>query len=288
MRKIIQLTYTILFLIVSLNTVAQKTVVAATVDKNSIYIGEQIKLTLETDLSESSFKEIDSIPHFEIVEKSKIDSQLSNNKILLKQTYTLTSFDSGKWLLSLEGVQIKSKPISITVTFSPFDPKQEYHDIKDIINVQKPKRTTWYWYLIGAILLLLLFILFFPKNKKEKKVLPVEDKDAYKKAIAQIEKLRKEKAYEGEPKIFYTQLTDVFRRYLSQRKGIQSATKTTDDLAIQIRSLGLNESIYTGLLQTLRLSDAVKFAKFNPGVVVNETALNTIKNSIQQIEEKRK
>ena len=285
MKKILHCTYIFFFLFISLNSVGQKKIVSASVDRTSIFIGEQIKLTLETDLSEGSFAEIDSIPHFEILEKSKIDSQVSNNKISLKQTYTITSFDSGKWVLTLNDFQLKTKPISINVTFSPFDPKQEYHDIKDIIPVQKPKRTTWYWYLVGAALLLILILLFFPKGKKEKKVV-IENKDAYKNALTELENLRKERSFEKDPKVYYTQLIQVFRKYLSQRKGIQSHTKTTDDLAVQIKSLNINGNGYTNLLQTLRLSDAVKFAKFNPDVSTNETSLNTIKESIQQIEGK--
>jgi hypothetical protein len=49
-----------------------------------------------------------------------------------------------------EGIVTDSIPVD--VVFSEFNPEQDYHDIKDIIEVtpQKKKDKQWWWYLIGG------------------------------------------------------------------------------------------------------------------------------------------
>ena len=139
--------------------------------------------------------------------------------------------------------------------------------------------------MIGAILLLLLFILLFPKKKK----VPLEerlDANAYRTAILDLQKLKKEDLAEKDIKAFYVRLVDIFRKYLHAGKGIQSFSVTTDDLALQIKTLYLPAETYNYLVQTLRLSDGVKFAKFSPTQEENNHALDVIRKSIDTIEKR--
>jgi hypothetical protein len=85
-------------------------------------------------------------------------------------------------------------------------------------------------------------------------------------------------------KQYYTELINIFRIYLRSGKGIQSLTKTTDDLSIQLQSLKIPQAEYTKLVQTLRLSDLVKFAQYKPDGQLNNESFTTIKESINTIE----
>ena len=264
--------------------------VLASTDKSKVLLGEQFDIVVGARFADSanlSFFSIDTLPHFEILKKSKIDTENVDQIFILTQKITLTSFDSGRWqipALSLPGTQLQTKPITIDVVFtSPFDPKQDYHDVKEILGVKKPADSDWYWYVIGAILLLLLFILLFPRKKKTPKE-QVLDANAYRTAIADLQKLKKEELAEKDVKTFYVRLIDVFRKYLLTGKGVQSFTKTTDDLALQLLNLNLPSDKYHELVQTLRQSDAVKYAKFTPLSEENNQALETIRRSIEEIE----
>jgi hypothetical protein len=259
----------------------------ATADKQAILIGEQFSLKLQGFFQKGQAAPwfgIDTIPHFEILERSKIDTQQNADNILLSQTLTVTSWDSGRWQIpALMAGRSKTNPITITVSFtSPFDPNQPYHDVKDILDVKAPNDSKWYWYLIGIIVLIALFMLFFPPTKKKETTEFVSDEGAYKTAIKKLGKL--EERREPEPGIFYTELVHIFREYLHRRKNIQSFSKTTDDLSVQVKQLNLSTGKYTELVQTLRLSDMVKFARFQPSATENEQALQTIKESIIAIE----
>jgi hypothetical protein len=271
----------------SIAALAQKVVISAELNKDRIFIGEQIEWTFQGVINKTQnipWTLPDSLPHFEVLDKSKIDSQVSGEDIILKQVLTLTSWDSGSWQLppvSIAGSN-KTKPIKVDVGYSPFDPSQDYHDVKDIMDVVKPFKENWYWYLVGAILLLLIFLLLFPKKKKPTQVGFVPDAGIYKSSLARLEKLRKN--IDTEPKAFYTELTSIFRDYLQKRKGIQSYSKTTDDLGLQLGKLQMEKTTYQSLLQTLRLSDLVKFARYHPPVSEQEQALEVIKQNIIAIE----
>jgi hypothetical protein len=123
-----------------------KTTVKARSDKQQILIGEQIILTLEADIPENEpirFFDLDSIPHFEILSKEKIDTSNTGYGTVLKQVIHLTSFDSGHWVIpQLQlGTQAltDSLPIDVGYTAS-FDPNKPYHDIRDIIEVKPEEK----------------------------------------------------------------------------------------------------------------------------------------------------
>jgi BatD DUF11 like domain len=280
----------LLFILILLSTTrvfSQKIAVAATVSDQSILIGEQFQLTLGVSApvnQKIDWFELKDLPHFEILNRSKIDSQVNGNKKMLTQTLTLTSWDSGQWQLPRFALPRtnRTKPITITVSFSNFDPKQPYHDVKDILEVNRPGQVKWYWYIVGLVLVVGLFLLLFPGKKKKKE--EVLSDGAYKKAITQLEALRKKNIAEQDVKLFYTELIDIFREYLHRRKSIQSFSKTTEDLGKQIGQLQMPKGEYQQLLDVLQLSDFVKFARYRPSSAENGASYDVIKKSIITIE----
>lgn len=272
---------------------AQPIKVTATTDKKSILIGEHLLLTLQTSFSQNispTLFEFDSLPHFELLKSNKVDSSVDGRTLTLKQTFLLTSWDSGKWQIPSFALPNSNRttPIAITVSFSPspFDTNQEYHDIKDIIPVSDPKQPEWWWYLIGAIFLLLLLMLLFPSKKKKETEEFVPDAGIYKNSLRRLDKLKKDSSSLDDKQV-YTELINIFREYLQKRKNIYSYSKTTDDLIVQISQMNLPDNVYTPLMQTLRLSDLVKFAKLKTGHEENQTSIDTIRQSIIAIENVR-
>jgi len=118
-------------------------------------------------------------------------------------------------------------------------------------------------------------------RKKKKPLAKIPFVDPYKEAKQELEKLGKENLTS---KMFYTRLVDIFRVYISRRKGIASLQKTTDDLVVQLRSLKLPAEQFNRLAQALRMSDFVKFAKFEPGQSDKNDSFKTIKEFIDDIE----
>lgn len=271
----------------SISVTAQK--VTATADKEQILIGEQFHIKLQANFNKSEpldFFEIDTIPRFEILDRSEIDTSRFNDGVALIQNLTVTSWDSGKIQIApFVSGKYKTKPLIIDVAYSPspFDTTQPYHDIHDIMDVKKPGQTTWYWYLIGLLVLILLFILFFPKGKPKAEGEFVSDGSSYKRALKKLDALSKRS--DADSKVFYTELIQIFREYLHKRKNIYSFSKTTDDLAVQIEKLNLDKEQYQQLVQSLQLSDLVKYAKYQPTKDENQTSVNDIREGIDAIEQ---
>ncbi len=283
--------FVLLFAAAGLSAVAQPaTTIKATVDKNRILIGEQALLTIEVQIPEKEpirFVSIDSMAHFEWLDKPVTDTQGNSTGTLLRAVYRITSFDSGHWVIppfELSG-GLKTDSIPMDVVFSDFDPKAAYHDIKDIMEADpEKKKNEWWWYAAGGGVILLLILVYFLRKKKpvvaEVKVEPLIS--PFDEAMAGLKKLQTENA---DAKIFHTRLADIFRLYLFRKKGMLSLQKTTDDLVLQVGLLGLSKPAFDELAQALRLGDFVKFARFVPAATENIKAFDRVKKSIEEIEQ---
>jgi hypothetical protein len=274
---------TVLF---SIAVTAQK--VTVTADKQKILIGEQFTLKLQANFHSNEpmdFFAIDSIPRFEILDKSAIDTSKFDDGVALVQNFTMTSWDSGKIQIApfvLGRERTKGLTIDVAYSPSPFDTTQPYHDIHDILEVKRPIETTWYWYLIGLLILILLFLLFFPKGKPKPKGEFVSDEGAYKKAIKKLDALQKK--IDTDNKVFYSELVQVFREYLHKRMNIYSFSKTTEDLSAQIEKLNMDGDEYQQMVQTLFVSDLVKYAKYQSSTEEKKHSVEAIKESVIAIE----
>jgi len=261
----------------------QQTTIQATVDRNTILIGEPIQLTLEVNVPATEsirFFSFDTIPHFEFLQPTKIDTINTSNGTRLLQIIPITSFDSGHWVIPSFYISenLKTDSIPIDVGFTPFDPNQEYHDIKDILPVTIEKKKEWWWYIAGgAVLLLVLLYFLFRKKKPISTIKPFVTVPAGEIALKELELLRASNAGSKE---FQTRLTAIFRQYLFQKKGVHSLQETTDELIMNLGLLAINAEQTSTLTQALRLSDFVKFAQYNSSAEDNEKAFQAVKDAI--------
>ncbi len=281
------------------NIFAQQPTVISTVDKTSILIGEQIQLNIKIAFDKSAFNinELllpDSLPHFEIISKSKIDSSAQNNLTNLKQNITITSFDSGRWQLpafeisfspSAKGKIIKqfTDTIGITVGYAISDSSNQLRDIKPIIEVQV---VDYFWYYVtGGILLIsiLAFLLVRYFKKRKKKPLPIFNttQSAYEEAMQKLKALQQYNLHNGEElKKYHSELSTILKTYLSRKQNSNLLNKTTADLLINLKDANLNNEKLAEAATALRCSDAVKYAKFIPPINESENCFVKIQDTI--------
>ncbi|HWR32524.1 MAG TPA: hypothetical protein VN451_03290 [Chitinophagaceae bacterium] len=284
-----RLIFSFIFLFAVQTSNAQFTAtIKATTDKKSILIGEPLQLTIEAKLSLDvviSFVTIDTIGHFEFLDKPVIDTLNEDGGITIRGVYKLTSFDSGHWVIPSFVLfpSVKTDSIHVEVMFSDFDPRQDYHDIKDIIEVAPPKKKQWWWFIAGGALSLAAVVIYILRKKKHAPVvLQKIEIDPYKEAMEQLEKLQKENL---EAKKYHSRLIDIFRLYGFRKKRILSLQKTTADLVLQLKDIGLPKEQFDKLSQSLRLSDFVKFAKYVPTQEDDKKVFEDILNTIKIIEQ---
>ncbi len=272
--------------------------VRASVNRDKIMIGEPIALKLEAKVPNSADAKwfpVDSIAHFEFIDKGKIDTSFSGDSRIYHQTITITSFDSGRWALPSLPLSIGNKEyltdsIPVSVAYSNFDASQDYHDIKEIIEVENTSTRYINWILLGLAVLSLLAVIYFVRKKITKAAAPVIKKPVSKlspiqEALQALEDLQKNGFAEpSRTKIFHTALNDILRSYLYRKTNIATMEKTSGELMMQLNKFNLPANDFTLLVQVLRMNDAVKFAKYLPEAQENEKAFETIKKSVQQLE----
>lgn len=263
--------------------------IKASVNKNRILLGEPIVLTVEVYSSIESDKKlivIDSITHFEFLEQPKKDSFTTNGGITIKHIYTITSFDSGHWVIPSFNLTkgVKTDTIPIDVVFSDFDPEQDYHDIKDVIEVEIPKKKIAWWIYAVALLVLILVVALLTRRKKKLGLVdtPNLSISPYDEAMKELVQLKNEKLIGKE---YYSKLINIFRLYVFRKKGLLSLQKTTDDLVVQLQDLKIDKEQFDKLSQSLRLSDFVKFAKYQSTYDDDNSSFETIKKTIITLEQ---
>jgi hypothetical protein len=178
--------------------------------------------------------------------------------------------------------------LPIDIGYTPFDTAQPYHDIKDIIEVnpteeKKKKDNQWLYPALAAAVLLIIILILALRKKKKPVVKPVEPPpDPFKVAMESLQKLKGQK---GDAKEYYSKLVDIFRQYVLDKKGIHSLQQTTDDLVVQLRELKIPNTLFERLAQSLRISDFTKFAKYVPSADDDRNSYDTIKETIDFIQQ---
>lgn len=88
---------------------------------------------------------------------------------------------------------------------------------------------------------------------------------AHVRAANELDKLKAEKIWQqGREKEFYSKLTDILRRYIYEREGINAMEMTSGEILNNIRQISDVDSVYDNLKQILSTADLVKFAKYKP------------------------
>jgi hypothetical protein len=261
-----------------------------TADKQAILIGEPVRLTLTVRSSSASpvFPQIpDSLPHFEVLSKSKVDTITDQRSWQLQQVITLTSFDSGHWVIpsfGLAGTNIITDSLAFDVGYIPMKPQDQVRDIKDIIPVTV--KLPWLIIILSGVLLIVLVVLFIRalRSGKIKGIkAPFSASDPpFDEAIKALEALSIPVAT-ADVKPFYTSLDNILKRFLSREYQLKAMQFTTSDLLSHLQDVLRDPGELSALAEVLRLGDAVKFAKFLPGSEWHPKALERIRTSIQII-----
>jgi hypothetical protein len=268
----------------------------ATVDKQKILIGEPVQLMLEATVHGDAlfvWPALDSFAHFEWVEKNKVDSTVSPGQRYYRQYLTVTSFDSGIWAIPRLPFIAANKTyftdsIRINVGYTKIDPSKDYHDIKDIVEVPNPF-AHWFVWIVAAVSLgsVALVIGLVRKKKGLKLLIPRQTAprlSPFEEAIAQLDELERQHMPEnGSVKLYYSRLGDIFRMYLYRRMGIASLAETSEEIISELRRSPLPAPSFAELAEALRMSDFVKFAKYQPGLADSELHYRVIRTSIEEL-----
>jgi hypothetical protein len=273
---------------------AQK--ITTTIDRDKILIGEQLNVKInvhDVDLVSTPVTQDIQIPdtvnHLEILSHT-VDTFTTSGTATYVHHLVITSFDSGYWQLPAfeivlgDNKKLASEPLGINVLPVDVSNLQDYHDIKDILEVPLENN----WYIIAAIVALALISLFavfwFIQKKQAVKVQQVKPgtlADMYDELMQMLNEQQRVDLYNASTvKKAFAQSTEAVRSFLDIVWMKKTMHLTTGEYMTDVKGRISSAEEQTKYFQFLRLADAVKFAKYLPPVEESKGAINNLKNFV--------
>ena len=240
----------------------------ATLDSNTILIGQQINFTITNKVTSTkiwpTYNEF-LVEGIEIIKASKIDTTDG----VITQEFIITAWDSGSYFIPAIAFSENSKTQALLLNVQTIILAEdaELKDIKQPIEEPIGWSDIWPWLLGILILSLIIFIVkkyIFNKNKQSIIVKPKVIIAADISALKELTALEKAKIWqEGNVKEYHSQLSEIIRRYTENRFQFIALELTTDEILQELKSI-LSDDQLNNLSTLLQRADLAKFAKSKP------------------------
>ena len=240
----------------------------ATLDSNTILIGQQINFTITNKVTSTkiwpTYNEF-LVEGIEIIKASKIDTTDG----VITQEFVITAWDSGSYFIPPIAFSENSKTEALLLNVQTIILAEdaELKDIKQPIEEPIGWSDIWPWLLGILILSLLIFIVkkyIFNKNKPSIIIKPKVIIAADISALKELNALEKAKIWqEGNVKEYHSQLSEIIRRYTENRFQFIALELTTDEILQELKSI-LSDDQLNNLSTLLQRADLAKFAKSKP------------------------
>jgi hypothetical protein len=259
----------------------------AVIDTNNILIGDHVNLKLSFTFPAKGIVIWPAIndtitKNIEIINLSKLDTTFTSDKnnITFNQTITITSFDSGSFVIPpidfafhLPGDTSKihsfTSPLTLYVNTIPVDTNLAIKDIKAPLRAPITFKEMLPWILgaIGLIAIILITVYIVRKRMKKQPLISFNKVviPAHIKALQKLEEMREKKIWQkGMVKEFHSELSDILRTYIEEVYNIPAMEMISEEIIYKLKSTSIEEESVKKLQNILRLADMVKFAKFSP------------------------
>ena len=240
----------------------------ATLDSNTILIGQQINFTITNKVTSTkiwpTYNEF-LVEGIEIIKASKIDTTDG----VITQEFVITAWDSGSYFIPPIAFSENSKTEALLLNVQTIILAEdaELKDIQQPIEEPIGWSDIWPWLLGILILSLLIFIVkkyILNKNKPSIIIKPKVIIAADISALKELNALEKAKIWqEGNVKEYHSQLSEIIRRYTENRFQFIALELTTDEILQELKSI-LSDDQLNNLSTLLQRADLAKFAKSKP------------------------
>ena len=290
-------------LVVTTMSLAQSNRVTINPYNQSILVGEQVRV--EINVIAKDFETViwpqfsdTVITQIEVLESHPIDTVFRdtlNRKDILgyQKQWLITSFDSGIWEFPEQTIWIDSVPFT-TEEFLFEVNTVEVDTSKGFINIIEPieipmtfmeyLRAYYHYGLIGYGILTALAILAFilgknhVKKDRTEKVITIAPHII---ALGRLHQLEEDQLWQkGAYKAYHIQVSDIMREYIENRFHIPVKESTTDEIKHLLKTIRVDKSLRNEIIESLKVSDLVKFAKAIPLPEENEQILKVAYNIV--------
>jgi hypothetical protein len=222
-----------------------------------------------------------NLGQFEIKDYKVYDPVREEGRIEEKFEYVISVFDTGTFVIppfpvayfptdSLgEYKLIEASAITIFVESVIQDEERQLRDVKPPIDIPY-NYIILFTVLASVILIGTMAYLGYRLYKKRKETgylikPPEPPRPAHEIALKDLEELiKKDLISEGLIKEFYSEISEIIRRYIEGRFFIPALEETSGEILRELKNQDIHEDIQNRAKEILELSDLVKFAKYKP------------------------
>lgn len=276
--------------------------VNSVVDTSHITIGDRITYTLSIDHVDTMRVEKPGegvhLGQFEIKDYKIYDPVRQEGRILEKFEYVISVFDTGTFVIppfpvayfptdSLGDYKlIEASAITIYVESVIQDEERQLRDVKPPIDI--PYDYFLLFSVISSIILIgALVYLGYRIYLKRKETgyfikAPEPPRPAHEVALEALEELlKKDLLSDGLIKEFYSDISEIIRRYIEGRYFIPALEETSREILVELNGQDISGEMLLKAKESLELSDLVKFAKYKPSDEENQNVVSWTREFVE-------
>ena len=268
--------YIVIFILLILAVVSHAQVqVTASVDSTKILIGGRSHYFITvyapkgTKISFPEFNKKEIVPDVEVL-SARSDTADANGKIRIRRIYTITAWDAKRYTLPAQNVIIGGETkmtgnVALDVQAVPVDTVKSTPMPPD--DIQKVPFSWMEWVpviliiVLALILVCIVFYLYKTLYRKKHGWTPKKTRvlSFYEQAKHDLSDIAANKMSYKEQKAYYTDVTNVLRKYISQRFNINALEITSHEILESINDI----CDVSELRVVFNTADLVKFAKYS-------------------------
>jgi hypothetical protein len=268
---------------------AQEPKISARIDSSRYKVGQWILLHVAAELPQSVDSLVlaakDSLGGFEILNVEKSTAQNSHQEWTLR----LTMFDTGDVYIPPVPLSYRnrpdttqriaySNPVAVSIVAIPFDPKGDIKDIKPPLDAPW-KFEDFLPYLIALLVIGLALLAYYYyrkwKKRREEGFVPVKPSiPPGQVALTALRILEDKHLWQhGKVKQYYSEVTEIIRRFLEDQYAVLALESTSDEIIAQLMKLPEAQALLKEFRTFFTTADLVKFAKCLPTPADHENEL---------------
>ena len=268
--------YIVIFILLILAVVSHAQVqVTASVDSTKILIGGRSHYFITvyapkgTKISFPEFNKKEIVPDVEVL-SARSDTADANGKIRIRRIYTITAWDAKRYTLPAQKVIVGGATkttgnVTLDVQAVPVDTVKSTPMPPD--DIQKVPFSWGEWVPVISVIVLALILICFVfylyrilcHKKNGRALKKARALSYYEQAKHDLSEIAANKMLYAEQKAYYTDVTNVLRKYISQRYNINALEMTSHEILESMKDV----CDVSELKVVFNTADLVKFAKYS-------------------------
>jgi hypothetical protein len=296
------------FVTLSMDLFAQGVGVSVSTEKREYKTGEPIIVKVDANYGSNitgvELKTVDSLGLFAVLDIKPSEIKTDGEQTQRSWFVTTMTFDSGNVIMNpveilyttggdTTKVVARSNPLFLTIVPTPVDMQSGIRDVKPVVDAPW-KFEDYLPFIIGVVVLAAAIAGYWYWRKKKKQSTVLEEYvkptlSPHEEALFALRELEEKKLWQqGLVKQYYSEATEIVRRYFERRFAFPALEMTSDEILQKLKSFDEVQQLNNEPRTFFTTADLVKFAKYEPTVPEHENELKwayeIVRTTMQKIQ----